>query len=32
LSLIEGKSDDREKTGLYQKHIEELEWKTTREA
>jgi len=28
LSLIEGKSDDREKTGLYQKHIEELEWKS----
>ena len=26
LSLIEGKSGGREKTGLYQKHTEELEW------
>ncbi len=28
LSLIEGKSGDGEKTGLYQKHIEELEWRS----
>ena len=28
LSLIEGKPGDREETGLYQKHIEELEWES----
>ena len=28
LSLVEGKPGGRAKTGLYQKHIEELEWKS----
>lgn len=27
LSLVKGKSGGREKTGLYEKHVEELEWK-----
>jgi type IV pilus assembly protein PilB len=27
LSLIEGKSGEKAKTGLYQKHVEELDWK-----
>jgi len=29
LSLIEGKSTERAKNGLYQKHVEELEWKAS---
>lgn len=28
LKLIEGRSGGREKSGLYQKHVEELDWKS----